>query len=283
LIHFPHWNVPFFLRTPFVVTIHDLILLDEPYSSKISTRHKAIFALKYWGYKRVLSRAIFRSKKIIAVSQATANAIKKHFPNVDRQKIQIIYEGVTSFPTLPYSSPTLPQLFPTLLYFGNAYPHKNLDKLLKAFLILRSKHLDCRLVLAGRDDLFYKKLLEKKPVDVEFVPNPSDEKIQSLLKQTTIFVFPSRIEGFGLPPLEAMSAGVPVAVSDIPSLREILGDAAAYFNPSSAQSLASVLSDLLVSSGKQTFLIQKGFAQIQKYSWQTMTHEIISLYKSSNR
>ena len=183
LVHFPHWNVPLFLRTPFVVTIHDLILLDEPFSSKISTRHKAIFALKYWVYKLVLSHAILRAKKVIAVSYATANSVKKHFQNVDPKKIEVVYEGVTS---LPVSSIHVSESsVPYLLYVGNAYPHKNLPKLIEAFQLLHDQHPDLKLILAGRESVFYKELMtfaesragSGDPTHnfVEFVLNPSDD------------------------------------------------------------------------------------------------------------
>ena len=169
------------------------------------------------------------------------------------------------------------------LYIGNAYPHKNLDKLLDAFAILRHIHPNLKLTLAGREDVFYKRLLAHAPDGIEFVPNPSDEKIQSLIEKATIFVFPSRIEGFGLPPLEAMSMGVPVSASDIPALREVLGDAAAFFNPNEASHLASVLSDLLVLSERRTSLIQKGFEQIKRYSWNKMAVDIQTIYETCGK
>ena len=109
LVHFPHFNVPLFVRTPFVVTIHDLILLDEPFSSKVSTRHQTIFTLKYWGYKLVLAHAVSRAKKVIAVSHATANSILQHIEGVDPKKMEVVYEGVTTLAVEPLSPRPLPR------------------------------------------------------------------------------------------------------------------------------------------------------------------------------
>ncbi len=294
LVHFPHWNVPLFLRTPFVVTIHDLILLDEPYSAKISTRHPWIFAVKYFVYKYVLACAIFRAKKIIAVSNATKNSLKQHFKKLNPKKIDVVYEGVTAFSEmvdLALDHPLTPSfsrrgdLQPYLLYVGNAFPHKNLECLLEAFTLLRQTHPDVKLILAGHESVFYNRLLEtsKNSTSVAFYKNPTDKKLENLYRNATIFVYPSRREGFGLPPLEAMSFGVPVIASDIPSLREILGDAAVFFPPNDASHLTSVLSDLLVQPKKRTELIQKGFAQIKHYSWQKMANSIQTIYETCEK
>jgi glycosyltransferase involved in cell wall biosynthesis len=236
LLHFPHWNVPLFVRTPFVVTIHDLILLDDPSSAKATTLGFVKYALKRLGYRAVLWNAINRSQRIISVSHATELSILKHFPKVDPKKIKMIYEGVTSFP-YPENhgsnqgwqslQPPLPP--PTFLYIGNSYPHKNLKTLLKAFKIFHQKFSKSRLVLAGGQNIFSE--IVKKYVTninipkeaVEFVNNPDDQKISELYSQANLYIFPSKLEGFGLPGLEAMAAGVPVIAARAGSLPEVLG------------------------------------------------------------
>ena len=281
LIHFPHWNVPVALKTPFVVTIHDLILLEEPRSSKATTRNPFVFFLKYFGYKLVLSHAIHASKEIIAVSHATADVIVKFFPNISSNKIHVQYEGVTPLPTFSqsYQIPSSQNL----LYIGNAYPHKNLERLLEAFVTIRQTHPNTELILTGADSLFYKRLLAKSPEHVTFVPNPMDEKLMELLKQTTLFVFPSRIEGFGLPPLEAMSAGVPVAASDIPSLREILDESAVFFPQNNPNEMARVITDILDHPIRRKELISHGLEHIKQFSWKTMAINIAALYETCGK
>jgi glycosyltransferase involved in cell wall biosynthesis len=98
-----------------------------------------------------------------------------------------------------------------------------------------------------------------------------------------LYVYPSRVEGFGLPPLEAMSARVPVAASNIPSLKEILGDAAAYFNPNDSQNMAAVLGDIIDSSKKRAELVEKGTEHIKRYSWKKMALTIQTLYETCGK
>ena len=282
LVHFPHWNVPFFVRTPFVVTIHDLILLDEPFSANLSTRHRSIFTLKYWGYKLVLSRAVSRAKKVISISHTTTHSILHHVKKADPNNIEVVYEGVTPLPS-PHDSKTPRLPFPYLLYVGNAFPHKNLERLLEAFTIIQQTHPEIKLVLAGRENIFYKRLLEHKPTNVEFVNGPTDAELAELYKNALLYVYPSRIEGFGLPPLEAMSVGVPVAASNIPSLKEILGDSAAFFDPKDSANMASVISDLIDSKEKRASLIEKGTQHIKRYSWSKMAVAIQTIYETCGK
>lgn len=283
LIHFPHWNVPMFLKTPFVVTIHDLILLNEPRSARATTRHPLVYAIKYYGFRRVLAHAIRASKKIIAVSEATKKDILKFFPYVQENKIVVIYEGVTSLPSLlatRYSSSFL-----SLLYVGNCYPHKNLDTLLRAFDLLHASIPNVHLTLAGREDEFFQRLQKNAQHHlsapfIHFEKNPTDEKLAKLYRNATAFIFPSRIEGFGLPPLEAMNVNLPVAASDIQSLHEVLGDAAIYFPSTDPTVMAEMLTKLLRDESLRKNLIQKGREQIKRYSWKKMAEETVKVYES---
>ncbi|MBI2475574.1 glycosyltransferase family 4 protein [Candidatus Uhrbacteria bacterium] len=283
LIHFPHWNVPIGLRTPFVVTIHDLILLEEPRSARATTKHPWIYGLKYLGFKKVLTHAIQSSKKIIAVSHATKNDILKHFPSVPEEKIVVIYEGITH---LQKPKTQNPKPFQYMLYVGNCYPHKNLETLLSAFTILHKQIPDLHLMIAGRNDVFFKRLKEKSnsleaASFVHFEENPSDERLAELYDQAELYVFPSRIEGFGLPPLEAMSQSTPVACSDIPSLKEILGNAAVYFTKDNPYEIAKVISEIINDNNKKTELIKRGLEQIKLFSWKKMAEEIVNIYNET--
>ncbi len=147
---------------------------------------------------------------------------------------------------------------PYILYVGNDYPHKNLKRLKLAFEKLRSEGLDYDLVLI-----------------TEFV---NEEELDNLYKNASLFVFPSLSEGFGLPPLEAMMRGVPVASSNATSLPEILGDAALYFNPLDVDDMVRVIKKTLSSDRVQKILIAKGFEQIKKYSWEKMAKETLKIY-----
>ena len=285
LVHFPHWNVPRFLKTPFVVTVHDLILLEEPRSAKATTKHPFVYALKYAGFKEVLRHALFASKKIITVSEYTKTAIKKYFPDIPTEKIAVIYEGVTQLgPSSPAASDAT-NAHPYLLYVGNAYPHKNLESLLHAFSFFHTLHPQVRLVLAGRDDVFYERLrneceeISLPPESVQFVMNPTDGELHDLYHGAAVYVFPSRVEGFGLPALEAMQAGIPVAASRAGSLPEILADAAVYFHPDDIEEMVETLEQALTNADLRRRLIEKGTQRVQTFSWHTMAEQTLAVYE----
>ncbi len=280
LVHFPHWNVPVFIRTPFVVTIHDLILLEQPASAKATTRNPLFYGLKRLGHRIALWNAVHRSKHIIAVSEHVKTSILKFFPTVPASKITVIHEGITPLRTSAPSAPSAPYL----LYVGNAYPHKNLESLLHAYSFFVRLHPDVKLVLAGRNDIFYERLrkelleIEVPPENVRFVMNPTDDELAELYRGATLYLFPSRAEGFGLPPLEAMSAGVPVAAARIPALVEILGDAATYFSPDDIEEMVEVMERALTDEPLRTQLVTRGHERIKRYSWSAMARATADVY-----
>lgn len=283
LVHFPHWNVPLLLRTPFVVTIHDLILLEQPASAKTTTRHPAVFALKRIGYRIALWNAVHRSRKIIAVSEYTKSAIKAFFPRVPTEKIEVVYNGVTEL-CHSATQPLRHSATPYFLYVGNAYPHKNLETLLHAFSFFVQTHPDIELVLAGRNDQFYERLRKELDVidvpraNVRFVMNPTDAELADLYRHAALYLFPSRSEGFGLPPLEAMSAGIPVAASRATSLPEILGDAALYFSPDDIEEMVEAMERALTDEPLRADLVARGHQQVKRYSWPAMAATIRRIY-----
>jgi len=277
LVHFPHWNVPIGIKTPFIVTIHDLILLEEPMSSRASTRHPISYAIRHFLFRIILGRAIERSVKIIAVSQYTKDAIRRFFPKTPAEKICVIHEGVTPMPSAP-ASETLATT-PYLLHVGNAYPHKNLDFLVRAFAKFHTIHPEFTLVLAGRDDFFLNRLKsETKNPHVRFVFDPTDADLANLYQHASLLVFPSRTEGFGLPALEAMAFGLPVICSNGGSLPEIVGQAALFFDPANESELISQIETAIQHPQIRERLIGDGRRQAAKYSWKKMVQETQQLY-----
>ncbi len=281
LVHVPHWNVAMLMKTPFVATIHDLILLEEPRSARATTLPAALYTLKYLAYRAVLRQAVVKSRGIIAPSQAVKDSILFHFSTTDNAKIQVINEGVTELPAPAGNLPASLAGHPYFLCVGNSYPHKNLGMVLNAFAAFFPFHPETRLVFAGRRDTFRMSLEADVaklglPEDaVVFIDSPSDTELSLLYANTTLYLFPSRIEGFGLPPLEALAAGAPVAVSDIPVHREILGGAVKYFSPNDPKAIAKIMSESLTRSVTPTIDPRLPTA----YSWDKMTEETVALYK----
>ncbi len=282
LIHFPHWNVPLFLKTPFVVTIHDLILLDEPASSKASTRNPLSFWIKYAAFRLVLSHAVHASRQIIAVSEHTKQAILRRFPKIPASKITVILEGVTP---LPAGTDAVPCPRPYLLYVGNAYPHKNVDGLLRAFRLAAAAQPGVHLVLAGRMDAFRRRLKDSADARalgerVVWIDDPADAQLSALYRDAIGYVFPSRLEGFGLPPLEAMAAGVPVVSSNAGSLPEVLGDAAVYVDPMDENALATAMETLVTDQSLRTTLIARGQKNVKRFSWDRAAEATATVYRN---
>lgn len=285
LVHFTHFNAPVFYRKLFIVTIHDLIITRFPESRRKSTTLPLpLYYLKLFFYHRVLKSAIRRAKKIIAVSEATKKEIIDLFKKED-EKISVVYEGVDLIEggkeRLIYD--------PYILYVGAAYPHKNLERLIIAFdkfikssEVLISKKI--KLVLVGKNDLFYQRLkdLVKKLelIDqVVFTGQASDQELVSYYKHALFLVFPSLAEGFGLPALEALNYGLPVAASSVYSLPEVLGPAGYYFDPGNIEEIKKAIEEMVTDDKLRNKLKIEGKEQAKKFSWEKMAQEISTIYK----
>ena len=286
LMHFPHFNVPLLCFKKYIVTIHDLILTKFP-TQRATTLHPIFYKIKNFAYKVVIKNAIKKSKMIIAVSEFTKSDIVKQF-KVNPDKIKVTYEGVaqTFLSVDNYDVKKLKLCYnihsPFMLYVGNAYPHKNLEKLIIVFFKISKKINNLRLVLVGKEDYFYKRLKEfaknysNKIIFPGFVP---DKDLYFLYKNALAYIFPSLYEGFGLPPLEAMSQGCVVISSNKASMPEILGEAAIYFNPEDEIDMQDKLEEIIENKYKREELIKKGYEQLKKYSWEVCAKKTLEIYK----
>jgi glycosyltransferase involved in cell wall biosynthesis len=297
LAHFPHFNVPIFYFGKFVVTVHDLILVKYP-TVRATTLSPWLYWLKNWAYRAVIWSAVHRATEIITVSEFTKQDILRHF-SLPADKIKVIYEGVANLAkgrdslfAKNYDKEALLRYNiskPFLLYVGNAYPHKNLERLLKVFSQIRITQPDLQLVLVGKEDYFYKQLKvtaaqmslwhagDLSPV--VFTGYVADEDLEILFKETVAYVFPSLYEGFGLPPLEAMAKGCAVVSSDRSSLPEILGEAALYFNPEDEADMADKIIKLIGGETLRERLIAKGQERVKLYSWWECARATYEIYQ----
>lgn len=291
LMHFPYFSVPIFYNRPFVVTIHDLILHHFP-TGVASTLPLPIYELKQIGYRFVIAQAAKKAAKIFAVSKTTRQEIIDHL-GIDKEKIVVIYEGVDQqiangklqmAKTHKLSAISHKQYF---LYVGNAYPHKNLDRLIEAFKILVKEYSDISLVLVGKEDYFYKRLKEKVTSvgfieKVNFYGYATDEELSLLYKNSIALVIPSLMEGFGLPAIEAASNGCLVLASDIPAHREIMDDAVVFFNPNDVYDIAEKMKNVLDLRNLDRYSVmkKKGIKIAEKFSWRKMAAQTLTIYES---
>lgn len=230
----------------------------------------------------VLSQGVKRSELVFVPTEYVKAGIVTKY-GVPARKIVVTPEAAE----MPYKRPRVGLLKfginkPYLLYVGNAYPHKNLERLIIAFGKLITEYmLDYQLVIAGRKDQFHERLEEEVAAvrlddRVIFTDYVSDAELAGLYNKASLYVFPSLSEGFGLPALEAMSYGVPVVCSDATCLPEIAGDAAEYFDGRDEGEMAKVMAAVLASKERQELLIERGYEQVKKFSWATtaeLTHK----------
>lgn len=281
LLHFPHWNVPVGVRTPYVLTVHDLLLLHFP-GRRASFLGPVRYAIKYAGFKFVLRQALRRAKAIIVPSNFTAGRVRELFSV--GEKIQVVYEGVSALPVGPgfEALKTKGISKPYFLYVGNAYPHKNLAALIEAVSRLQKNGHEATLVLTGVQDDFYKRLRDEygNMPNIVFYGRATDGELDTLYSEALAYVSPSLEEGFGLPGLEAMAHSIPVVSSSGGSLPEIYGDAALYFDPQDQEGLESVLEIALKDAELRNSLIRKGKTIIEKFTWERAAMETLKIYES---
>jgi len=287
LVHFLHFNLPIFYSGRFVVTIHDLIHYLP--GKQGSERNPFVYYLKKQIYKLVISQGLKKARKILTVSHFSQKQIVS-LTKTDPAKIQVIYEA-TDFKRKGFleENKDLKMLenSPYLLYVGNAYPHKNLNRLIQAFKIVNSSQGNLFLVLIGAKNSFFKKIQAlawqmSLSNQVIFTGKIPEAELVWLYQHASIYIFPSLMEGFGLPGLEAMSFGLPVISSNRGSLPEIYGSAALYFNPEDVQGMAKKIFRVLNNPDLRETLVKKGLEQVKKYSWQKTAQETLNIYQSIN-
>jgi len=289
LVHFPHFNVPIFCPVPFVVTIHDLIK-HKSRGFSTTTRFPLIYWLKYAVYLLVFGLAVKRAKKIIVPSEAVKKELIKRY-KLSPDKVIVTYEGVgnkfqISNDKLQIEIPNLKLLKkykikkPFIIYTGSLYPHKNIERLIKAV-----KSLKLELVICCSRSVFLERMKKKiKGMKAEkLVKLPgfvSDEELVRLYREAIAFVQPSLMEGFDLTVIEAMAVGLSVVISDIPVHREIAGLAAVYFDPEEVEDMIEKIKTVIESKKLRNSLIEKGLERSKRYRWRQTAQETLKIYES---
>lgn len=290
LVHFPHFNAPLMYRKKFIVTIHDLIISHYP-STRATTLNPILYKTKLSAYNLLVAKVAKNSARILTVSNYTKNDIAR-FLKVNAEKIVVVYNGVDVSINGSDCVNVMAELGITgkyLLYIGSAYPHKNLERLINAFGEVKKDYPQLQLVLGGKNNFFYERLkqminesenLSAVKASMVFTDYLTDQKLACLYKNAELYVFPSLIEGFGLPALEAQVHGLPVISSQAACLPEILGDSAIYFDPENTAQMAEKISLALASADVRAELISQGRENIKKYSWSKMAEKIQQQYQS---
>ena len=287
LVHFPYFSLPVFYQGRFVVTVHDLII-DHETTGRASRWPYPVYMLKKSAYRMLMRRALSKAEHVFAISEATAGEIKVHYGEA-RDKISVTYDALDEnfLKTLNNAENTsvyLPRGKPYLIYVGNAYPHKNLERFIDAFGEIRREFPSLTFVVVGKDDYFILRLKEYVrhkglATSVVFTGFVSDVDLFLLYQRARAFVFPSLYEGFGLPPLEAMKIGTPVITTMAGSLPEVCGSAARYISSTDPEELARAMEEMFDEKTNKDY-IEKGRSWSEKFTWKKTVEEILNVFKS---
>lgn len=277
VVHFGMIQQPVLYKGTTVTTVQDLTTTRFTNPSK----NAVIFYIKQLVYKKVIRRIVKTSSMIIVPTFFVKQDLVE-YTGVDPNKIEVTYDGADAIVDTPKSIAEL-EGKKYIMYVGRPMPHKNLERLIKAFTLLKDKHPDLYLALAGKKDTNYRKI-EKKVItdrveDVVFTDFVSEGELRWLYQNCEAYIFPSLSEGFGLPGLEAMVEGAPVVSSNATCLPEVYEDAAEYFDPYNYEDMANVIDKVLTTDTLRSALIKKGKLQVAKYSWRRMAEQTLDVYK----
>jgi glycosyltransferase involved in cell wall biosynthesis len=283
LFHAPHYVLPPLVPCRSVVTIHDCIHLMFP--QYLPNRLAFTYA------RASIAMAARRAARVLTVSESSKRDILR-FVNVEPGKIDVIYNAYDErFGVEPRDEDVARvrerfQLHdPFVLYAGNVKPHKNLERLIDAFHLVKKRGLDnLKLVLIGDDISKYAALrravhrhqLHQYVRFLGFVP---EDTLAVMYRLASVFVFPSLYEGFGLPPLEAMASGTPVVTSNLSSLPEVAGDAALLVDPYDPDAIADGIYRVLTDDALRRAMHVKGIARARQFSWEQSVRRVHDIYQ----
>ena len=282
IFHSPDFVLPPVRRAKTLVTVHDLSFIRYPQCADANLRAYL---------NKVVPRSVHRADLVLADSQSTKDDLIELL-GVEPARIEVVYPGVEQrFRPIEDQALlegvrklyNLPPRF--VLGLGTLQPRKNFTQLIEAFADSRFAICDLHLVIAGGKGWLYEGIfatverlgLEDKVIFPGFV---ADEHLPALYNLADLFVFPSLYEGFGLPPLEAMSCGTPVITSDASSLPEVVGEAGPMVEATDVEALAKAMKQILEDSTLREGMVIKGLEQARQFTWEKAAAKLLSLYET---
>ncbi len=268
-------------RIPTLLTVHDLSFIHFPH----------VFPERLVNYlNQVVPWSIGRASHILADSEATRNDLLSIW-QVPPEKVTVLYSGVHGRfqPVDDVGQITAVRQkyslhnWPYILSVGTLQPRKNYQMLIRAFAPLADK-LPHHLVISGGKGWLYDEMLAEVARQgltgrVHFIGFVADADLPTLYSEADLFVFPSLYEGFGLPLLEAMGCGTAVITSNSSSLPEVAGDAAHQLPPQDQVAWSEAMDTLLSDSSQRSQMVQAGFEQVRRFSWQESAHQLLKIYQ----
>lgn len=286
LYHSSYYVMPYAVPYPTVLTIYDMISMTHPATVSIQARTLFRFAT---------ALALRASACVITISDATRRDLLTHFDVEPKSVITVHLAAEAAFHPRPVDEQrkvrNVRQLHDEyFLYLGSNKPHKNLVRLIDAYATLRAGSTGLPdplplLVIAGAWDKRYPEPVTRTAAhglgdSVRFLGPLHESELPALYSGATAFLYPSLYEGFGLPVLEAMACGTPVACSHSSSLPEVAGAAAYYFDAYDTGSIAQAMRALVADSTLRRTLADAGLHQAQRFSWKHTASETLDIYRS---
>lgn len=282
LLHTQYF-IPFFNPCPVVCTIHDICF----------EHYKNIFTKKeYFRQKLLIPYAAKRSKAVFTVSNHAKNDIAETY-SLPKEKLYVTYNAVNNkFCKMSDDDLNEAELRSKyqigeerfLLCVGNLQPRKNLPRLIRAFRkYLQTKNDKTKLVIVGKKAWMFDEILKtvlNGTNDVVLTDYVSDTDLVRLYNAAQAFIYPSYYEGFGIPPLEALACGTPVAVANATSLPEVVGNAGVYFDPFDEEEIVAAIDSILNDVEVRKNSIEKSVERVEAFSWKKSANIIIETYKS---
>jgi glycosyltransferase involved in cell wall biosynthesis len=279
--HSTYYLMPYMTSVPTLLTLYDLIPVYFPEHSTLKAR---------WLFRWATVLALRSAQHTLVISEATRRDFLACFP-LQRERMTAI--PLAADPAFTPQPPDiiaalrarypLPEKF--LLYLGSNKPHKNLVRLIEAWAVVQAEAPDVTLVVAGTWLLQHPEPRQRAQalgIDdrVCWLGALPDTDLPALYASADVFVFPSLYEGFGLPVIEALACGTPVACANTSSLPEVAGDAAVLFDPTQTAAIVDALRQILGDAGLRAGLRQNGLAQAAKFSWRQTALKTLELYRS---
>ncbi|MDX9970303.1 MAG: glycosyltransferase family 1 protein [Candidatus Gracilibacteria bacterium] len=264
-----------------IVTVHDLVSILFP-----STHLKKAVYIE----KLLLGRVVRRAKKVCAVSENTKKDILNTF-NTEEKKISVVYCGVSDkykrLSDAEIESLKKAEIAPEKFFLSvsTIEPRKNYVNLVRAFSFFLKTNPDFKLIIVGQKGWQFEEVFREvtrlkisdKIIFPDYIP---ENGLLNLYNLATAFVFPSFYEGFGIPPLEAMSCGCPVIASNKSSIPEVVGDAGLLVDPKSPEDIAEKMKNIADNETLRKELREKGFSRISAFNWEDSAKKMISIFKS---
>lgn len=281
LIHQTAFSVPIFARKKKVVTVHDLIAIEQggdiPFWSRNYFGKFVPFTYKF-------------ADHLIAVSNHTKDDMVRLL-NIPEEKISVVYEAADQkFKPIENQDKlnsirkkyNLEKKF--ILHVGTLSPRKNIEFLIKVFAEVVGKHSDYELVIAGKKGWYADQIIALAQSlnikdKVNFIGYIDEEDKVALYNCAALLAYPSLYEGFGLPPLEAMACGVPVMASNISSIPEVVGEAGILLSPTDKKAWVNELDNLLNDNNRMLLYKEKGLLRAEQFSWDKTARETIKVYQ----